>query len=86
MLKPVDLKTDIRVVRGEGTLGQIGVLAKELGFSRTLLVADPGLAKAGHLAHAHAFLDAWSAVVVLDPKAHENPGRLFGESPSSSPV
>ena len=58
MLKPLDLKTDIRVVRGEGTLGQIGVLAKELGFSRTLLVADPGLARAGHLTHAHAFLDA----------------------------
>ena len=53
----VDLKTDIRVLFGEGTLAQLGVLAKELGFSRTLLVADPGLARAGHLRHAHAFLD-----------------------------
>jgi len=57
MLQPLDLETDIRVIFGEGTLGEIGVLAKELGFSRTLLVADPGLARAGHLKHAHAFLD-----------------------------
>ena len=58
MMKSLELKTDIRVLFGEGTLGQIGVLAKELGFSRTLLVADSGLAKAGHLSHAHAVLDA----------------------------
>jgi alcohol dehydrogenase len=52
-----ELQTDVRLVCGEGALGQIGVLAKELGFSRTLLVSDPGLARAGHLNHAHAFLD-----------------------------
>ena len=52
------IKTDIRVLSGEGTLDQIGVLAKELGFSRTLLVADAGLARAGHLEHAHASLEA----------------------------
>ncbi len=57
MLRPLELKTDIRVLFGEGALGQIGALAKELGFSRTLLVADPGLARAGHLGHAHAVLD-----------------------------
>jgi alcohol dehydrogenase len=57
MLKPLELKTDIRVLFGEGALGQIGALARELGFSRTLLVADPGLARAGHLRHAHMVLD-----------------------------
>jgi alcohol dehydrogenase len=57
MMRPLELKTDIRVLFGEGALGQIGALAKELGFSRTLLVADPGLARAGHLSHAHAVLD-----------------------------
>jgi alcohol dehydrogenase len=56
-LRELELETDIRVVFGEDALDQIGVLAKELGFSRTLLVADPGLARAGHLEHAHTCLD-----------------------------
>jgi alcohol dehydrogenase len=56
MLGSFDLKTDTRVVAGEGTLEQLGRLAKELGFTRTLLVADAGLAKAGHLEHAHRVL------------------------------
>ena len=34
--------TDIRVLFGDGTIDQLGALAKELGFSRTLLVADAG--------------------------------------------
>ena len=52
------ITTDIRVVSGEGALARLGALAKELGFSRTLLVADRGVARAGHLAHANASLDA----------------------------
>jgi alcohol dehydrogenase len=46
------------VISGEGSIDRLGALAKELRFSRTLLVADGGLAKAGHLAHAHASLEA----------------------------
>ena len=61
----LDLKTDIRVLFGDGTIDQLGALAKELGFSRTLLVADAGLVKAGHHDHAHASLDA-AGVQTLD--------------------
>ena len=43
---------------GEGSIDQLGGLAKELGFSRTLLVADAGLARAGHLEHARTSLEA----------------------------
>jgi alcohol dehydrogenase len=46
------------VVSGEGSIDQLGELAKQLGFSRTLLVADAGLVKAGHLEHARASLEA----------------------------
>jgi alcohol dehydrogenase len=46
------------VVSGEGSIDRLGELAKELGFSRTLLVADAGLVKAGHLEHARASLEA----------------------------
>ena len=46
------------MLSGDGSIDRLGGLAKELGFSRTLLVADAGLARAGHLAHAHASLEA----------------------------
>src|SRR3954447_17863533 len=46
-----------RVVFGEGSLARLGELARELGFSRTLLVADQGLVQTGHVARATAFLE-----------------------------
>ena len=57
MFRPLDLKTDIRVLFGDGTIDQLGALARELGFTRTLLVADAGLVKAGHHDHARASLE-----------------------------
>jgi alcohol dehydrogenase len=53
----LQITTGIRVLSGEGSIDRLGALAKELGFSRALLVADAGLAEAGHLAHAHASLE-----------------------------
>jgi alcohol dehydrogenase len=50
--------SDIRVVSGAGSIDRLGELARELGFSRALLVADVGLVKAGHLEHARASLEA----------------------------
>ena len=52
----MELKTDIRVVAGAGKIDELGTLANELGFRRTLVVADPGLVRAGHLDHARAVL------------------------------
>jgi alcohol dehydrogenase len=54
----LQIPTEIRVLSGEGSIDQLGALARELGFVRTLLVADAGLARAGHLGHAHASLEA----------------------------
>lgn len=48
----------MRVLSGEGSIDRLGALARELGFSRTLLVADAGLVQAGHLPHARASLEA----------------------------
>jgi alcohol dehydrogenase len=53
-----DYGLPIRVVTGQGAIDQLGSLAKELGFSRTLLVADAGVVNAGHLARARASLRA----------------------------
>ena len=47
-----------RVVFGPGVLDQLGVLAAELGFHRTLLVTDRGLVAAGHFERAAGLLRA----------------------------
>ena len=80
------IESGLQVVRGEGALQKIGELACELGFSRTLLVADPGLAKAGHLRQAHAFLEQAGIEAIEFSDFGPNPdammieaGRLFIE-------
>lgn len=86
MLKLIDLKTDMRVVSGAGTLEQLGGLARGFAFRRTLLVSDPGLARAGHLEHAHTFLKAAGVEVIDFSDFGPNPdadmveaGRAFAE-------
>jgi alcohol dehydrogenase len=51
-----DIRT--RVVFGEGRFAEIGALARELGFSRTLLVADQGMVSAGYVEEAIIHLTA----------------------------
>jgi alcohol dehydrogenase len=62
-VKPFDFHPRTRIVFGDGALARLGELARELGFRRTLLVADRGLVEAGHVASATARLyDAGIAV------------------------
>ena len=56
-MKPFDFQPRTRVVFGEGSLGRLGDLARELGFTRTLLVADQGLVATGHVSRATACLE-----------------------------
>ena len=46
------------MVSGAGSIDRLGALARELGFSHALLVADAGLVRAGHLEHARASLES----------------------------
>jgi alcohol dehydrogenase len=57
-MQPFDFQLRTRVVFGEDSLSRLGELASELGFSRTLLVADPGLVAAGHAGRVAALLRA----------------------------
>lgn len=57
-MKPFVFDTPTRLVFGDGTLDQLGPIAGELGFTRTLLVADPGLVEAGHADVAARVLSA----------------------------
>ena len=42
-MEPFDLQLRSHVVFGEGTFERLGELARELSFSRSLIVADQGL-------------------------------------------
>ena len=49
---PFDFHSPTRVVFGPGSLDRLPELARDLGFRRTLLVADRGLLAAGHVTQA----------------------------------
>ncbi|HWN09192.1 MAG TPA: iron-containing alcohol dehydrogenase [Pyrinomonadaceae bacterium] len=49
-----DFHLQTRVVFGAGAIERLGELARELGFQRTLLVADHGLVASGHVDEALA--------------------------------
>jgi alcohol dehydrogenase len=53
-----DFQPRTRTIFGTGVIKQLGDLGKELGFKRTLLVADRGLVDSGHVAEAVAPLRA----------------------------
>ncbi len=56
VVQPFEFLPPTRAVFGLGAFSRLGQLAAELGFSRTLLVADPGLVAAGHVGRAQALL------------------------------
>jgi alcohol dehydrogenase len=56
-LKPFDFQLRTRLVFGDGTLERLGDLARELGFTRTLIVSDPGIIATGQVARASAILE-----------------------------
>ena len=51
-MKSFDFQPRTRVVFGAGVITQLGELARELNFRRTLLVADHGLVASGHVDEA----------------------------------
>ena len=57
MPDPFDFQLRTRLVFGAGAVEQLGHVARELRFKRPLVVADPGLLKAGHVERALRLLD-----------------------------
>ena len=70
---PFDFQPRTRVIFGRDSTGRTGQLARELGFERTLLVADPGLVAAGHVQTVQRLLEAASIAVVQFTEFGENP-------------
>ena len=54
---PFEFHSRTRVVFGHGTIARLGQIARELGFAKTLLVADQGVIDAGHVAQAVRILE-----------------------------
>jgi len=78
-MQPFDFQLHTRVVFGAGALARLGVLARELDFRRTLLVADHGLVASGHVAEASEVLEAAGIEVVPFHDFDVNPDTLMCE-------
>jgi len=77
---PFDFQLRTRVVFGDGAFAQLGELARELSFTRTLVVADPGIVAAGMAAQATALLDAAGIATRLFDAFGANPDTEMVEA------
>jgi alcohol dehydrogenase len=78
MMTSFDFQPRTRVVFGAGAVARVGELSRELGFRRTLLVADAGVVQAGYVSTALAGLEAAGISAV--------PFHGFGQNPDSAMV
>ena len=75
---PFDFQPRTCVVFGAGSVTRVGQLARDHGFHRTLVVADPGIREAGHTVRV---LDALTTAGV-----ETFPFEAFGVNPDSAMV
>jgi alcohol dehydrogenase class IV len=79
-MAPFDFQSRTRIVFGPGASANLGALARELGFHRTLLVADRGLIDAGHVEEASNNLKRSGIEVVLFHNFNVNPDAAMIET------
>ena len=77
-LSPFEFQSAARVLFGLNTIGRLGEVSVELGFKRSLLVADHGLQSSGHVDEA---LDSLRAAGVEAVPFHD-----FDVNPDASMV
>jgi alcohol dehydrogenase len=77
---PFDFHPRTRVVFGRGSLERLGHLARDLGFRRTLLVADGGVVNAGHAARGARLLEAAGIETFLFTEFGPNPDSAMVEA------
>jgi alcohol dehydrogenase len=76
---PFDFQPRTRVVFGQGTMSRLGQIAKDLGFRRALLVADRGVADAGHVAIATRLLERAGIAAAVFHDFDANPDSAMVE-------
>ena len=79
---PFEFQSRIRIVFGHRTLLRLGQLAREIGFRRTLVVADPGVVEAGHAAQAVRLLETAGIETTLYTDFGVNPDSTMIEAGS----
>jgi alcohol dehydrogenase len=79
-MKSFDFQPRTRVIFGAGVINELGKLATELGFRRTLLVADRGLVASGHVDEALAPLRAVGVEVIRFHDFEANPDTRMIET------
>jgi alcohol dehydrogenase len=79
-MKSFDFQPRTRVVFGAGAINELGKLAVELGFRRTLLVADHGLVASGHVDEALTPLQAVGVDVIRFHDFEANPDTRMIEA------
>lgn len=79
-MTPFDFQPRTRVVFGEGAISRLGELARELGFRRTLLVADRGLVASGHVEEALETLTGAGLVAIPFHDFDTNPDTRMIET------
>src|SRR5258708_32161602 len=72
-MNPFDFALRTHVVFGGGTLDRLGLLARDLGFSRALIVADKGIVATGLVDRAAQLLDAVGIVPFFFHEFRANP-------------
>lgn len=78
-MNPFEFRLPTRLVFGSGAIDRIGALAREMGFSRSLLVSDRGLEEAGHVDHALRLLRATGVEVEVFDEFEVNPDAAMVE-------
>jgi alcohol dehydrogenase len=86
-MNPFECKILTRIVSGRGSIERLGAISSELGFRRTLLVADPGMETAGYVSRVSKLLTDSGVEVSLFNDFGVNPdstvierGRAFAQS------
>lgn len=77
---PFDFQPRTRIVFGQGTISRLGQLAREFGFSRTVLVADRGLVDAGHVGAAMRLLERAGIAATAFHEFDVNPDSTMVEA------
>ena len=72
-MAPFEFRLPTRLFFGAGSIAQLGEVARDLGFSRPLLVSDRGLEEAGHVDRAMALLRAAGLDVAVFDDFDVNP-------------
>jgi alcohol dehydrogenase len=79
-MRAFDFQLRTRVVFGEGALGRLGELTRELMFARTLVVADRGMIATGYLEQAASLLHAAGVVPFFFHDFDANPDSHMVEA------